>query len=607
MTITSPAAPASAPNAPQPDGIVLPGLDGRSYAGFLASLGLLRLLTRRWPGSRLRFTTPWRSPVIADGPADLPALLAALGADLEACVERGSAGPELTATWPTKRDNLKLARRDYPAYRDHLAETGPAGVAWLEALISPAGVTARGECARSPLFALSGQQTIPTALAGPRDVLAADPSLLSAALLDRGGYADVPGGIYLDSAFIHSAADAGDGRPREQDRPGPLWLATQAIPLLRLYPGQGGRLLCATWHQIQGTTRLVAAWPLWTQQALTLSEVMLLVTDPRIAPRPVPDQANAPAGGYECAFQGADLDDLAAEYGPIGLEVTRRIPPHPLSGRKWAGQIAATGTFYRIGRANRRGRALPFEPGTHEVLAHLRLLRTARTAPTADAHNLQRQQVALAAYLSAQRDEGLADVSLSDLAENTGIAAGALHAAITDHKLRAGRPAMMALAAEPDQRTELRALADQLDPTELAAHAAAIGVTVPPGDGWTLAAHTRGTGPDTRDLGLYWVKAADPAEHPAPLNPPALDTDPITATTVRGDYDTTGLASTLGMNPAQVQRWALVAAAILPDNPTTRLPIPPPIDPAAPTRDWRWSRATVKAWRDKPRPNFTTT
>ena len=264
--------------------IELPALNGGSPLGFMASLGLLRLLHQTGVDPlRLSFSS-----------LSAAALLhSPLGSVDEVCVrlehlvltsQTGAVivGSDSRFPLPAGR-NADPMRRRREEFRGLLTEMAAiderACREWMPFLFTDLAVDSQGRADLTPFCAPSGKQNLRTFFEKPFSAIRANPALIREALL---GWRRVDGftGEYLDHRVLNSAADDPSGRSVERGVPGATWLATMAIPLLRL-TGDGERVQATLWHRVSG--RSVMIWPLW-QQPLDRSAISALIEHPSLIP-----------------------------------------------------------------------------------------------------------------------------------------------------------------------------------------------------------------------------------------------------------------------------------------------------------------------------------
>ena len=141
-------------------------------------------------------------------------------------------------------------------------------------------------------------------------------------------------GEYLDAQVLNSAADDPLGRTHtERGVPGATWLATMAVPLLRV-SGDGQRITATLWHRT--SRRHVMLWPLW-RRPLDLRAVQVLIEHPCLIPVSPPGPASpllaATLSAHELATfpvhatagLGDDGRGRAGERLGCGLAVAGRV------------------------------------------------------------------------------------------------------------------------------------------------------------------------------------------------------------------------------------------------------------------------------------------
>ena len=246
----------------------LPALDGRAPLGFLAALGVLRLVTEHTghSGARLAWSRRDGTAVLHDAHADIDSLVTALTAVL-ADIRPDGVLPGLRADFPPPGeapDKLRLTRPELRKYAARVADTdGEAGERWLTALVTDLSVDDRQRADIGLFTAPSGRQSMRTMLEKPLALLRANPDLLREALL---GWRRYPGvtGEYLDHRVLFDAVDAPSGKPAERGVPGATWLALMSYPLMRT-TAIGAQPMTTCWQDFgrrDGGLRMV--YPLWS-------------------------------------------------------------------------------------------------------------------------------------------------------------------------------------------------------------------------------------------------------------------------------------------------------------------------------------------------------
>ncbi len=321
--------------------VELPALDGRDPLGFLAALGLLRVITSdHGPNVRLAFSDQTgcailHSPLPAAS-AIAEALRAAVSRIGDNCVADG-AGPGFPLRKASRRttrqagtgrqsDPMRVPREDYRS-QIHARVAGlrsPAALDWLAVLVTDLAVDRQGRAAMTPYTAPSGQQSLWTFFEKPLTAVRAEPSRLTEALT---GWRRTDGftGEYLDHRVLRSAVDHPSGHSAEAGVPGATWLATQAIPYLRL-SGDGQSPAATLWHRLG--RRTVMIWPLWCQP-LDDQAVRVLLEHPLL--RPIPPSADD---------RQADLHVRKTPLIPLGVFEVCGAERQPIEGRKNAGVLA---------------------------------------------------------------------------------------------------------------------------------------------------------------------------------------------------------------------------------------------------------------------------
>jgi len=269
----------------------LPALDGRDPLGFLAALGVLRLLTDHDDApARLSFDPETAVARIHGRHRSVEDVIASLCAIVWAIPVDGAV-PGVPAHFPLAKEGtgkcpMRVRREDYRALAARFAGD-PLTARWLGSLVTDLAIDGEGRSALTPLTAPAGQQALRTFFDKPLERVRAEPHrLLTEALT---GWRRVPGytGEQLDHRAIRTAADDQSGEAIQAGVPGATWLAIMAIPLLRL-TGTGTRPQSTLWHGHD--RRRVMLWPLWTPP-LDTHAVTTLLEHPALIPT---NQANTP-------------------------------------------------------------------------------------------------------------------------------------------------------------------------------------------------------------------------------------------------------------------------------------------------------------------------
>jgi hypothetical protein len=265
--------------------VEIPALDGRSPLGFLAALGLLNLLdTAAAQPPRLSFSPD-------TGTAVLHSLLATTGeiaSQLEKIAAAAPDGAAITGTDPafplpagSGADPMRCDRSAYRQLDAHIRQIDArAADGWLPYLLTDLAADGKDRADLTPYTAPSGKQNLRTFFAKPLHEVRANPARIREALT---GWRRAEGftGEYLDHRVLNSAADDPAGRPgAESGVPGATWLATMALPMLRI-TGDGRNIAATLWHRTE--RRHIMIWPLW-HQALDRDAVPALIEHPCLTP-----------------------------------------------------------------------------------------------------------------------------------------------------------------------------------------------------------------------------------------------------------------------------------------------------------------------------------
>jgi hypothetical protein len=302
--------------------IELPALDGRSPLGFLASLGLLQLLhLASVDPLRLSFSPVSASALLHSSLGSIDEVSSRLAQLISASpAEAVIIGSDPGFPLPAGRnaDPMRRPREDYRGLLAEIAAMDESACSdWMPFLTTDLAVDTQGRADLTPFCAPSGKQNLRTFFEKPFSAVRTSPGLIHEALA---GWQRVEGftGEYLDHRVLNSAADDPGGRSAERGVPGATWLATMALPLLRL-TGDGERVQATLWHRV--SRRSVMIWPLW-KQPLERSAIKILIEHPSL----VPDDE-------ELTIRRDSWPDLGI-WAVYGAE-RQRIP-----GRNFAGVLA---------------------------------------------------------------------------------------------------------------------------------------------------------------------------------------------------------------------------------------------------------------------------
>jgi len=259
--------------------IDLSALDGRKPLGFLAAIGLLRLLTVEDSKSSDPPMLSWKPSTRAavlhsqhdsvDAVVDtLTRIVAAIPAD--GVLPFGPPGLPPPGAAPDKLRVPPTLLRDLATELSVRANT--EAEAWLASLVTDLCLDDEGRSAISLMVASSGKQSMFTMLDKPLALLRDHPQYLREALV---GWRRHPGvtGEYLDHQVLFDAADSAVGTSEERGVPGATWLAIMAYPLLRT-TSAGADPVTTGWHRRNRHWELV--YPLWSQPLDAYAVVALL-------------------------------------------------------------------------------------------------------------------------------------------------------------------------------------------------------------------------------------------------------------------------------------------------------------------------------------------
>ncbi|GAA0827672.1 hypothetical protein ACFQVD_21580 [Streptosporangium amethystogenes subsp. fukuiense] len=258
----------------------LPALDGRTPLGFLAALGLLRVCADvcRVP-TALSFSDSTACAIL-HSPYETAEEIADALRDVIESIPESAVLPDGGAGFPppsgSGKDPLRRSREEF---HQLVANYTEAAETWLPSLVTDLALDQQGRCAITPFTAPSGQQKLRTFFEKSLAMVRGRPERLLEALV---GWRRVEGftGEYLDHRVLRSSSDDTEGRSRESGVPGATWLATMALPLLRI-TGDGQRVRTTLWHRRRSGP--VMLWPLW-RPALDVPAVRCLLEHPVFAP-----------------------------------------------------------------------------------------------------------------------------------------------------------------------------------------------------------------------------------------------------------------------------------------------------------------------------------
>jgi hypothetical protein len=265
--------------------VEVPALAGQDALGFLASLGLLGLLSDRQPGAtRLSFNTTRGTAVIHSPWPTLDAIEQEL-ADTVTATAKDAVIAGVAPGFPLRAgkgpDPMRQPRDSYRDLAGDLGHIDPQATGrWLPHLFTDLAVDSTGRAALTPFAAPRAKQNVRTFFGKSHDLVRSQPKLIREAL---SSWRRVDGvtGEYLDHRVLNSPVDDPQGaKAAERGVPGATWLATMALPLLRL-TGDGQHAAATLWHHIG--QRFFMIWPLW-RQPLDTHAVQALLEHPSFKP-----------------------------------------------------------------------------------------------------------------------------------------------------------------------------------------------------------------------------------------------------------------------------------------------------------------------------------
>ena len=293
--------------------INFPALDGRMPLGFLASCGVLRLLSEDEPASTYRLS--W-DPTTANARLDsswettLDEVAEHLYA-IASSIPDGALFPRSTPDFPGTKserprpDRIRIPR---PLFRMDVDEWrslfgAPLIDTWAPAMVTDQVVDGdrsprppdlgdiaakENSVASTPFAAPAGNQTFSSMFGNALNHVHRDKAVLKSALA---AWTRVPGvsGEYLDHHVLNGAVDDPSGKSTERGVPGATWLALMSYPLFPVH-GRAGRALAGGWQVIDD--RATFAWPLW-ETPLPIEGLLTLVTHPQCTVYPVDNALHA--------------------------------------------------------------------------------------------------------------------------------------------------------------------------------------------------------------------------------------------------------------------------------------------------------------------------
>lgn len=298
----------------------LPALDGRKALGFLAALGLTRLL-EVYDGDvpKLAWTRDAVTAILRTRHRTVNDLADRL-AEIALSIPQQGVLPGVPTELPppgAAPDRLRVPPAALRELAARLApEPDPEVEAWLTSLVTDLSLDDKGRSDVSLMAAPSGKQSMRTMLEQPLAKIRANPDCLREALV---GWRRYPGvtGEYLDHQVLFDAADSGAGKSEERGVPGATWLALMSYPMLRT-TATGTEPITSGWHR-RPRTPPTFLYPLWTTP-LGRDAIVALIEHPL----------------WKLAVNGM----LPDEAGALGVFAVRRFRRQRIPGRTFAGVLA---------------------------------------------------------------------------------------------------------------------------------------------------------------------------------------------------------------------------------------------------------------------------
>jgi CRISPR-associated endonuclease/helicase Cas3 len=314
--------------------IELPALNGLDPLGFLAALGVLRVLGVDGADARLSFD-PMTATARLTGFESLDAVVDRLVALFDSMPDDHLMVDLPPTLIPQKAGSggSDPARVTRPQYAELARSADAAGRRWIRALWSGLAVDDKERCMLTPFSAPAGQQTLRSMFEKPCEAVRADPAHLLRDALVSWRRIDGFTGENLDFRAVRGAADQQDGRATMSGTPGATWLALGAIPLFPM-GGDGVSARTLRWTMLRyGTRRRTSlSWPVW-DRPLDLDAVAALLA------HPVLDRA------AELAAMPAEASDVRRQLVALGVQRVVVAHRRPLPGGKSAGVLVAAGSW----------------------------------------------------------------------------------------------------------------------------------------------------------------------------------------------------------------------------------------------------------------------
>lgn len=322
--------------------VELPALSGREPLGFLAGLGVLRILTDRGIDARLGWD-PVTALARVDGAGDVEEILGHLVAAFEELPD-GGLMPGLPPELPAKKlgsaggDPARITPGELVQAVEAQADDEQA-LRWLRALYTDLALDKNGCCARTLFSAPAGQQTLRSMFEKPTEQVRGDViTLLEQAVKGWRRVREVTG-ENLDVRASRLAAEQADGAATTYGVPGATWLALASLPLFPL-GGDGKNVRAPGWFRARLPRRRLSwvfAWPVWSEPR-TVRMVELMVRHPVIRDAVAEVSSLATGRGSASGSVRRSADALGIEAVPLAV---RWSPP----SAKSAGYLTAAGMW----------------------------------------------------------------------------------------------------------------------------------------------------------------------------------------------------------------------------------------------------------------------
>jgi len=281
----------------------LPALNGLDPLGFLAALGVLRLLhDEAGMPARLSFDDRTATARLHSPLTSLEALTTTLVKVIDSVPADGVI-PGVAAEFPTGKngigtDPMRVPRTTYRQHTDRILGPQPTPIqqSWLACLITDLAADSDGRAALSLFTAPTGQQSLRSAFHKPITQVRKAPAARIHEALFKWQRIEGYTGENLDHRASRGAADHPSGQGGSAGVPGATWLALMALPVLRL-TGDTTRPKGTLWHR-PGRRRPIMTWPVW-RQALDLFAVRTLLEHPALAPVDTNGTITVSSAGWE--------------------------------------------------------------------------------------------------------------------------------------------------------------------------------------------------------------------------------------------------------------------------------------------------------------------